>query len=138
LSELNDQERQVIDLHLDQVHQAILSPEQHGKSGFELFYSHCRACLYEATRALWPKRKQHISLYSARHQFAANAKFNGLPLEHIAALMGHASIETATAHYGRRSAGTGGMKVKAHSDDIERVTELNAHRMDHGHPGMGM
>jgi integrase len=131
LTDLNDQEKQIISLHMDHVRQVNLSPSRHGKSGFELLYSQCRACLYEATRFLWPNRKKHISLYSARHQFAANAKFSGLPLEDIAALMGHASIETATTHYGRRSAGTGNIKVKAHSNDVARVHVLNKHRMIH-------
>jgi len=137
LTDLNCQEKQIISLHLDHVRQANLSASPHGKSGFELLYSHCRACLYAATRVLWPNRKMYISLYSARHQFAANAKASGLQLEHIAALMGHASIKTATSHYGRRSAGNGGMKVKAHSDDVARVTKLNQHRMGHGDSRMG-
>jgi integrase len=137
LTDLSDQEKQIIDLHLKHVQQAKLSPWHKEKSGFEQFYSRCRSRLYVTTRALWPKRKQHITLYSSRHQFAANAKFHGLPLEEIAALMGHASIETAMTHYGRRSAGNGSMRVKAHNDDVARVTELNQHRLDHGR-GMGM
>jgi len=134
---LLDQEKQIIDLHLKHVQQAKLSPWHKGKSGFKQFYSRCRSRMYVTTRVLWPRRKQHITLYSSRHQFSANAKFLGLPLEEIAALMGHASIETAMAHYGRRSAGNGSMRVKAHSDDVARVTELNQHRIDHGR-GMGM
>lgn len=130
MTHLNAKEEQIIRLQLEFVQQAKLSPGREEKSGFELHYNHCRACLYEATRTLWPKRKQYISLYSARHQFAANAKCNNLPLEQIAALMGHASIETAMAHYGRRTAGSGGMKVKAHGDDVARVTALNQKRMN--------
>lgn len=137
LTDLTDQEKQIIDLHLMHVQQAKLNPWHKGKSGFEQFYSRCRSRLYVTTRTLWPKRKQHITLYSSRHQFAANAKFNGLSMEQIAALMGHASIQTATEHYGRRTAGNGGMKVKAHADDVARVTELNQHRIDHGRE-MGM
>lgn len=138
IGDLNEQEQQELCLHLNYVQQAKLESGQEGISGFDLFYSHCRSCLYEATRALWPKRKQFITLYSGRHQFSANAKHNGLPLEQIAALMGHGSIETATAHYGRRSAGNGSMRVTANSDDVARVTILNQHRMNHGYPGFGM
>ena len=60
--------------------------------------------LYRMTRELWPHRKKHYTLYSARHQAAANWKMI-LSKEQIAALMGHASMLTATIHYGRRSAG---------------------------------
>ncbi|OAN44274.1 hypothetical protein A6A04_21110 [Paramagnetospirillum marisnigri] len=60
--------------------------------------------LYRTTRELWPHRKKHYTLYSPRHQAAANWKMI-LDKEQIAALMGHASMETATTHYGRRSAG---------------------------------
>lgn len=139
IADLTEQEQQILCLHFEYVQQAKMEPWQDGVSGFERFYSHCRSCLYEATRALWPKRKQFITLYSARHQFSANAKHNDLPLEKIAALMGHASIETATAHYGRRSAGNGGgMKVTANNNDVARVIALNHHRLNHNPPGLGM
>jgi len=136
LTQLTDSEMQIIQFHLDQVQQAKSHPSDEHSSGFEKFYSQCRAGLYEITRALWPTRKRHITLYSARHQFAANAKFNGLSLEQIAALMGHASIDTATMHYGRRSAGQGGIKVDAHHADVERVQQLQQQRQDKKSPGM--
>lgn len=41
------------------------------------------------------------SLYSARHQFAANLKQSGLTKEAIAAVMGHVSVDVQTHHYGR-------------------------------------
>lgn len=138
LTQLTAQEMQIIQFHLEQVRQAKNHPGDEQSSGFERFYSQCRAGLYEITRALWPTRKRHITLYSARHQFAANAKFTGLSLEQIAALMGHASIDTATMHYGRRSAGQGGIKVDAHHADVERVRQLQRQRQDKKSPGMGM
>lgn len=61
-------------------------------------------CLHGITRALWPRRTKHITLYSARHEFAALAKVRYRPAE-VAALMGHASDVTATDHYGRYRAG---------------------------------
>ncbi|MCF7971359.1 MAG: hypothetical protein K9L22_09380 [Methylococcaceae bacterium] len=71
----------------------------------------------------------NIYLYSARHQFVANAKQGGLSLEVIAALMGHASTETATQHYGRRVSGKpNGISVRASDEDIEQVRVLNQHR----------
>lgn len=129
LTGLDNLERQVVDFHLKNVQQAKLVSEFRGDSGFSQFYTHCRSCLYQATRTLWPSRKQYISLYSARHQFSANAKKNGFSLVQIAALMGHASIETPATHYGRRSAGCGSMKVNANEEDMLRVLELNQHRM---------
>lgn len=49
----------------------------------------------------WPQRKQTYCIYTARHQFAAEAKAF-LSREEVAVLMGHASIKTAAHHYGRR------------------------------------
>ena len=70
-------------------------------------------------------KRNRITLYSARHQFAANAKKAGLKPEEVAALMGHASMETNQASYGRRVNGTpGGFGVVADAHDVERVLEL--------------
>jgi hypothetical protein len=70
-----------------------------------------------------------LHLYSARHQFSANAKFAGLSHVEIAALMGHASQETASTHYGRRSAGRiGGLKVRPAPTDVATVADLNVGR----------
>ncbi len=56
-------------------------------------------------RVLWPRRDRVPCLYTARHQFAADAK-SALPLPEVAALMGHASDMTATNHYARRVSGS--------------------------------
>ena len=76
--------------------------------------------------------KDKITLYSARHQFAADAKAAGLSKAEIAALMGHRSIETAGEHYGRRSAGwTGdpdrvvGFRVVPGLEDVRSVQSIN-------------
>lgn len=70
------------------------------------YYENSRAAIYEATRRLWPKdKRRHYSLYSGRHQFCANLKLSGNTRREIADLMGHASEETATAHYGKRRVG---------------------------------
>lgn len=54
-----------------------------------------------------PKKfsKPSLTLYSARHQFGANAKSANLSLYEIAAMMGHLSIKTAWQHYGRKAKG---------------------------------
>lgn len=89
----------------------------------------------------------NITLYTARHQFAANAKSDGLSREEIAALMGHASIDTAGLHYGKRRSGRGrfgmhgkGTKggrgtpevtcVSPHIDDVRTVMMLEQERQE--------
>ncbi|MGZ8222923.1 MAG: hypothetical protein ACXW1Z_19460 [Methylobacter sp.] len=145
LSNMSVVELETIRLHLANVASALGKNEMNSleSKGFKKFYRNCRDCLYQANRKLWPQRAKFISLYSARHQFSADAKKNGLSRTAIAALMGHASEETAGVHYGRGVSGRGGLKVSAHKTDIARVQKLNAnrsyksykkHRVDLGHP----
>jgi integrase len=68
-------------------------------------YEACRYRLRYVCRDIWPRRQSITSLYAARHQFKANASASGLLLNEIAALMGHASDETATIHYGKKVVG---------------------------------
>ena len=91
-------------------------------------------------------RNGNITLYTARHQFSANAKSDGLTKEEIAALMGHASIDTAGLHYGKRRSGHGGRgmhvdgeKVSArgqqtavspHIDNLRKVEVLEQERQE--------
>lgn len=77
------------------------------ESAAHTHYQRCKSCLTYTTHKLWPRRKRRPSLYSGRHQMSANLKQADLPLRHIAALMGHATDETATAHYGRSKSGNG-------------------------------
>ena len=73
---------------------------------FSVYYDSCRFALHHAVRKIWPNNpKKHYSLYSGRHQYCANLKISRKTLEEIALLMGHASMETATQHYGRRICG---------------------------------
>ena len=74
-------------------------------------------------KRIWPNAKSRPSLYSARHQFAANAKKAGLDRASLAALMGHSSTSTAARHYGlKRDGGSGhGVTVSAIPDDVARV-----------------
>jgi integrase len=74
------------------------------EGAYEKRLSSAAKALYRANKELWPNRKKHYTLYSPRHQAAANWK-TVFTREQIAALMGHCSIKTATMHYGRRSAG---------------------------------
>lgn len=80
-----------------------------------------------AFRKAWPRRSRRIiSLYSARHQFAANIK-KKLGYKNCAALMGQRSNLTCQVHYGKRTKGTVGMRkdgsiiVSADKNDLARV-----------------
>lgn len=77
------------------------------KHKFNELYQSCRRRLYVINKQLWPNNDKHITLYTARHQFAANAKNIYTPIQ-IAALMGHASSETAQETYGKKRYGQEG------------------------------
>lgn len=118
-----------------------LTPEQ-----FQDVLDRTAQQLYRVTRecgAPCRTRNGSITLYSARHQFAANAKLAGATLVELAALMGHASTETAARHYGRRQYGRSQhrMAVKPHSDNLQEVetiaTHKKAHRQKSGPRGPG-
>lgn len=79
--------------------------------------------LARVARMLWPKRKRHITFYSARHQAAANFKCVYLDAE-VAALMGHAVDYTAFMHYPRASGGTSGGQLPV--PDPEEVARVRA------------
>ena len=67
----------------------------------ERIYNEARAHVLAANISYGGKR---VTLYTARHQFAANMK-NIYSKEEVALLLGHGSIETATNHYGKRRSG---------------------------------
>ncbi|HVZ17124.1 MAG TPA: hypothetical protein VG897_08405, partial [Terriglobales bacterium] len=73
---------------------------------FNTYYRKCSRALAAASRALWPSREKHYSLYSMRHQFSADAK-SKLPAQEVAALLGHATDVTASRHYARAVRGSG-------------------------------
>lgn len=73
------------------------------------------------------RKGKSITLYSARHQFAADLKANNFDFYHIAALMGHASIQTASEHYGRKIKGKeqgNTFRVRATDDCIQIVKNI--------------
>lgn len=72
--------------------------------GMNAFTKSLQRLLRETCQTLWPRRKRGYTLYDCRHDFAARAKLIYDPAE-VAALMGHASDETATRHYGRMQSG---------------------------------
>lgn len=90
---------------------------------FQDFYSGCALTLHYLSRKLWPRRQKHVTLYSCRHQFTANAKASGFSTAEIAAMMGHAVDTTATRHYGRKAAGHELLRVRAPQTEIDRVRQ---------------
>jgi integrase len=81
-----------------------------------------------ACKAMWPKEKKIVTLYSLRHQFIANMK-NVLPSIGITELVGHHSLETAQLHYAKSSQG--------HSDFKETGKDIRSAIKDVQHENHG-
>lgn len=94
----------------------------------EAFYMACRKRLCKWNKRLWPRARLHITLYSGRHQFAADHKAAHLSREELAALMGHGSTVTAQRHYARRQHGRSRSRVSPSQEDVERVRARNRTR----------
>ena len=103
--------------------------EQQGYQ-FEAFYNRVRDLIADVSRRTLSKRKRYPTLYTARHMFASMAKAN-LSKEGVAALMGHASIDTAGRHYAAARYARGGvpLEVMPVPQDIEAVKRLNSSRL---------
>ena len=85
---------------------------------YALAYAGCRKRLAWLAKALWPNRKKRPTLYSARHQFSADAKKSAMSKAELAACMGHQSQETAATHYGRRAAGRSPVRVSPCAENL--------------------
>lgn len=85
------------------------------------YYAGVRNAIYRMTREILPSRKTYPSLYTSRHQFAADSKSSGLSKIEIACLMGHATDDTAGSHYGKRKHGRGNCRVQAHKSEMATV-----------------
>jgi hypothetical protein len=66
----------------------------------DIFLRALQEVMHDVAVALWPRRNRRPTLYSCRHEFAAQAKARYSPAE-VAALMGHHVDATAAGHYGR-------------------------------------
>jgi hypothetical protein len=85
-------------------------------------YHSCRKLLHKATRQLWPHREKYTTLYTARHQYCADAK-RVLSRAEIASLMGHASSRTNAVHYARRISGQSGFRIRPNPTEVARVRQ---------------
>ena len=101
LSELDEFSYEAIEKFIHKLHFAM----RVNGGNFLFIYTCCRQRLRAITIKLWPPKKKHPTLYSARHQFSADMK-NILSMKEIAALMGHGTDATATEHYGKKRYGT--------------------------------
>jgi len=118
LDEFTDEEMRLIHEFL-----AIVASNE-----YESFYHACRKRLLRLNLTLWPRAKRHITLYSGRHQFAADHKAARVSRVELAALMGHASTLTAGRHYARPGRGRRRVRVRVRPspEDIDRVRARNS------------
>lgn len=118
LSGLTAEERNVIEEH-------VARAQEWAQAGqYDRFYHGCSLALSRIVRKRWPNRDSYISLYSLRHQFAANAKASGFTRLEIAAMMGHAVDDTAAVHYGRKRAGFDLVRITPDPADVAKVKAI--------------
>lgn len=90
--------------------------------GFSKVYESVRGVLWSANSKAFSASQKYITLYSARHQFVSNRKAMGEHPIILAALLGHASVQTAMETYGLRRVGKRGYsKVNPSSEDVDKV-----------------
>lgn len=117
LGGLTDEERAIIKKHIERALLFVKTNQFQNR-----FYQGCAAVLARTARRIWPKRQNgYVTLYSARHQFSADAKACGLLPEELAALMGHAVDTTATKHYGKKTAGIEMIRVRPDPKEVAKV-----------------
>lgn len=123
LEDVSAEDIVIIKIHLNNVRTFS------GMGEYEYFYRGCSIALYKACRKCWPRRKRHITLYSTRHQFSANAKSSGFSRAEIAAMMGHAVDITATIHYGKKESGNERTGVMPIEEEVFKVRSIDVHDM---------
>lgn len=90
---------------------------------YQTSYESCRKLLLKASRRLWPERKTTYSLYSARHQFCANMKYQREKPE-VSVGMGHGAERTAIRSYGKRRHGRKVPLPTVSSDAVAQVRPM--------------
>ena len=128
LGGLTDDERSMISAHVDRANEWDQAQQ------YDKFYHGVAATLSRVVRKIWVGRDTYPTLYSMRHQFAANAKASGFTREEIAALMGHAVDTTATEHYGRKTAGFDMIRVRPDPKDVAKIRAVFKGRVAAPHP----
>ena len=124
LDKLSEEERKYIEEHVKTANY------YHEIDNYSTYQKSCSDLLSVIGKKLWKNKKEYPSLYSLRHQFSADAKASGLSREEIAALMGHATDDTATIHYAKKSMGRKGAgftsfcRVKANPEEVVKIKQV--------------
>lgn len=116
LTGLNPVELKLVKLQIN-----VASYHASDEASWNRYYSGIRKAIHRITRTTLPNQRKYPTLYSSRHQFAANAKSAGMNKVEIAALMGHAVDTTAGSHYGKKKHGSGSCRVKASMTEMASV-----------------
>ena len=97
--------------------------------GFDAMYTGVRNLIRIVGRSVFAGRSRFPTLYTARHCFAARAKSTHTK-EGVAALMGHASVQTAGRHYAHAWRARDGrpLEVDPAPQDLEAVRRATAAR----------
>ena len=97
--------------------------------GYAALYRGARELIADVGRRVLCPRDRYPSLYTARHAFASSAKLT-FPQHVVAALMGHASVDTAPRHYAAARFARGGrpLEVDPSPQDVQAVARLQAAR----------
>lgn len=77
---------------------------------------------------------ERLSLYSGRHQFAANVK-NFLNADAVAQLMGHESIQTADRNYARKTSGRAGFRELSSELGLRKKFSISTQKPNAGNSG---
>lgn len=117
----------LLDIEMQWLKLQLRNVQQYAESDTEWlrYYTAVRRVIYEISRKHLGNRRKYPTLYGGRHQFAANAKLEGLTKAEIAAMMGHATDQTATHHYGKKSYGKGGCRCKPLPEEVDKVKRID-------------
>ncbi len=122
LKHYTEEEREIILKHLD------FAKRMNDNDRWKSYYQGCSNLLKYTTRKIWKNKPRLPTLYSGRHQYSANMKASGCKKKEVAALMGHATDQTATTHYGKKIHGTRQKKPEVNSLDLNKVKEVEKYK----------
>jgi len=77
------------------------------------------------TKRIWPRRKYRPTLYSLRHQFAADLKKLEIDRSEIAYLMGHRATKSADVYGNGKSGGSRSVEVGVSKDELKNLVTTN-------------
>jgi len=122
LSHYNQEEKNIILTHLN------FSKKMLKEGHWQSYYQGCSNLLKYSVRKIWRGKERLPTLYSGRHQYSANLKASGCTRNEVAALMGHGTDQTASAHYGKKIHGTRKSKPEVNELDLQKVKEVKPYR----------